>query len=71
MIDGTGLTQISIRGWKSSKAASNPGGALESLVAFLEKKATPDPRSPAADQRLKISKVCSTPRFHGFRRIFA
>ncbi|KAL1954985.1 hypothetical protein VTO42DRAFT_392 [Malbranchea cinnamomea] len=50
------LSQLSVRGWKSSKAASNPGGAIDSLIAFLEKKATPDPRSLAADQRLKISK---------------
>ena len=68
--DGSGLSQLSIRGWKSSKAASNPGGALESLIGFIEKKATPDPRSPAADQRLKISKVCLTPpRSHGYRCI--
>ncbi|EEP81802.1 conserved hypothetical protein [Uncinocarpus reesii 1704] len=39
-IDGE-LSQLRVRGWKGSRAASNSDGGIESLVAFLEKKATP------------------------------
>lgn len=64
-----GLAQLRIRGWKSSKAASNPDGGIESLVTFLEKKAIPPDPSASAHVRLKISKVCATSRSRGHRRI--
>ncbi|KAJ5791838.1 uncharacterized protein N7518_008849 [Penicillium psychrosexuale] len=35
---GGDLEQFSVRGWKSSKAASNRDGGLESLIAFLERR---------------------------------
>ncbi|KAJ5572284.1 Nuclear transport factor 2 Eukaryote [Penicillium sp. DV-2018c] len=34
----TELEQFSVRGWKSSKAASNRDGGVESLIAFLERR---------------------------------
>jgi nuclear RNA export factor len=56
---GAGLEQVSVRGWKQSKAASNRDGGLESLIAFLEKKlTTPDSKAGA---RARITKVCATP----------
>jgi nuclear RNA export factor len=56
---GAGLEQVSVRGWKQSKAASNRDGGLESLIAFLEKKLTaPDSKAGA---RARITKVCATP----------
>ncbi|PGH18631.1 hypothetical protein AJ79_00410 [Helicocarpus griseus UAMH5409] len=51
-----GLAQVSIRGWKQSKAASNPDGGIESLIAFLEKRALPPSNDTAAHSRIKISK---------------
>ncbi|KAF7170897.1 hypothetical protein CNMCM5623_003363 [Aspergillus felis] len=56
---GGALEQVSVRGWKQSKAASNRDGGRESLIAFLEKKLTaPDSKAGA---RAKITKVCATP----------
>ncbi|EAS33858.2 mRNA export factor mex67 [Coccidioides immitis RS] len=49
-----GLSQLKVRGWKASRAASNPDGGVESLIAFLEKKATPP--DPNSGVRLKIIK---------------
>ena len=50
---GGGLQQISVTGWRRSKAASNPDGGVNDLLAFLERKATaPDARA------VKITKVC-------------
>ena len=50
---GEVLHQISVRGWKQSKAASNRDGGITDLLAFLERKAT------ATDaQAVKIIKVC-------------
>ncbi len=47
------LRQISVRGWKQSKAALNRDGGITDLLAFLERKAT------ATDaQAVKIIKVC-------------
>jgi nuclear RNA export factor len=55
---GGGLEQVSVTGWKQSKAASNRDGGVESLVTFLEKKLTaPDSKAGA---RARISKVCAT-----------
>ena len=48
----TPLDQISVRGWKESKAASNPGGPVKSLLGFLERKAS------APETQVKITKVC-------------
>lgn len=59
-VDG-GLSQVQIRGWKQSRAASNSDGGFESLIAFLEKKATP-PDARFGD-RLKIHKVCTNIMF--------
>lgn len=63
--DRGGLVQLSIRGWTGSKAASNPDGGVESLIAFLEKKATPTDSNTPSHLRLKISKVCATSPFGG------
>jgi hypothetical protein len=63
-----GLSQLRIRGWKQSRVATDPDGGVLSMINYLERKATPDPRSAAAGQRLKISKVCATPRSRGHRR---
>jgi len=43
---------LQITGLKSSKAASNPDGGLESLLSFLERKASDRTRT------VKIKKVC-------------
>ncbi|KAJ9288633.1 hypothetical protein DTO027B5_8521 [Paecilomyces variotii] len=51
-----GLEQASVTGWKQSKAASNPDGGLESLVAFLEKKITPQDSKAPNSARAKITK---------------
>lgn len=75
MIDGDssekgGPSQLKIRGWKSSRAATNHDGGIESVLGFLEKKATLDTRA-AAHQRLKIFKVCATHHvLNGHRRIW-
>ncbi|KAI9813131.1 MAG: nuclear mRNA export, poly(A)+RNA binding protein [Pycnora praestabilis] len=45
---GGALDQISVRGWKESKAASNPGGGIKDLVAFLQRK-TIKPDMPARE----------------------
>lgn len=53
---GSTLEQVSVRGWKQSKAASNRDGGHESLITFLEKKLnTPDSK---ASSRARITKVC-------------
>jgi nuclear RNA export factor len=59
--------QVSVRGWRKSKAATNPDGGTGSLVSFLEKKIAP-PDSKAADMRNNIMKVCATPASSGHRR---
>ena len=46
--------QITVKGFKQSKAAANPGGGITELVAFLERKAT----HPDAPETVKIKKVC-------------
>lgn len=52
----TGGTMVRIDGLNSSKAASNPDGGVESLLAFLERKASGlDAKSNRA---IKIKKVC-------------
>ena len=51
-----GLEQISIVGWKQSKAASNPGGCQKQLADFLVKKAIPF--NTSANKDVKIIKVC-------------
>lgn len=48
------LEQFSVRGWKSSKAASNRDGGLESLIAFLERRMNSFIKS---GPRAKITKV--------------
>ncbi|EGE83306.1 mRNA export factor mex67 [Blastomyces dermatitidis ATCC 18188] len=53
---GKGLVQVSVRGWKRSKAASNPDGGIESLILFLERRAHPPNQGTAAHSRFKISK---------------
>ncbi len=64
-----GLSQISVRGWTLSKAVQNPDGGIGSLIAFLEKKATPSDPNAAPNQRVKISKVCATSPSGGHRQI--
>lgn len=53
-----GLEQLSVRGWRKSKAASNDDGGVASLIGFLEKKASPSDQSLP---RVKITKVCLQP----------
>lgn len=48
----TGSTTLQIDGLSSSKAASNPDGGVESLLAFLERKAS------GPNRNVKIKKVC-------------
>lgn len=52
-----GLTQLVVRGFKDSKAASNPDGGIKDLLAFLERKASAD---VSARETVKIKKVCLT-----------
>ena len=51
--------QITVKGFKQSKAAANPGGGIPELKAFLERKAT----HPDAPEAVKIQKVCLTLHF--------
>jgi hypothetical protein len=60
---GPRLEQVSVRGWKQSKAASNPDGGVGSLITFLEKKiATPDAKSRQQPFH-NITKVCAMSAF--------
>lgn len=61
-----GLVHISVRGWKESKAASNPDGGVKDLVAFLERKATVP--NTSTNEAVRIRKVCLTSPFVGHRR---
>ena len=55
-ITAVGPTSLRIDGLSSSKAASNPDGGLESLLGFLERKASGlDAKS---NRTVKIKKVC-------------
>ena len=38
------LDEITVTGWRQSKAASNPGGGIREVINFLERKATKDER---------------------------
>lgn len=50
-----GGTTLQIEGLSSSKAASNPDGGMESLLGFLERKAS---ERKADGSEVKIKKVC-------------
>ena len=50
-----GLDQIIIRGLQQSKAASNADGGLDSLVSWLERKAT-----VPGGEAVRVKKVCLT-----------
>lgn len=52
-----GGVRLQVSGWKDSKAASNPDRGLESLLAFLERKAKD--KDPKSNRAVKIKKVCS------------
>lgn len=52
-----GLTRLIVRGFKDSKAASNPDGGIKDLLAFLERKASAD---TSTRETVKIKKVCLT-----------
>jgi nuclear RNA export factor len=55
-ITAVGPASLRIDGLSSSKAASNPDGGLESLLGFLERKASGlDAKS---NRTVKIKKVC-------------
>jgi nuclear RNA export factor len=55
-ITTVGPASLRIDGLSSSKAASNPDGGLESLLGFLERKASGlDAKS---NRTVKIKKVC-------------
>lgn len=65
------LEQVSVRGWKQSKAASNPDGGIESLVSWLEKKVAPlDSKSMSKISNNNITKVCATSASCGHQQIF-
>lgn len=63
---GEGLTQITVRGFQGSKAASNPDGGINDLLAFLERKASA-PDASARDM-VRIKKVCLTSCIPGHQR---
>ncbi|TVY80336.1 mRNA export factor mex67 [Lachnellula suecica] len=50
-----GYSTLQITGLSSSKAASNPDGGLESLLSFLERKAT-ERQDPNSNREVKIKK---------------
>lgn len=52
----TGGTTLQIDGLKSSKAASNSDGGLESLLGFLERKAAG--LDAGSNRAVRIKKVC-------------
>jgi nuclear RNA export factor len=52
----TGSTTLQIDGLKSSKAASNSDGGLESLLGFLERKAAG--LDAGSNRAVRIKKVC-------------
>lgn len=58
-----GLVNISVRGWRNSKAADSNDGGIGKLREFLERKAS-SPNAPP----IKITKVCvrirDGPLFH-------
>lgn len=56
---GSHLEQVSVGGWKRSRAASNRDGGLESLLGFLERRLNAS--DSKSGPRAKISKVCATP----------
>ncbi len=59
------LPQIIIRGFKDSKAAANPDGGIQGLLAFLERKASAT--DSATRDMVRIKKVCLTLCFRGHR----
>ncbi|KAE8147627.1 mRNA export factor mex67 [Aspergillus avenaceus] len=54
---GGGLEQVSVQGWKQSKAASNRDGGLESLITFLEKKLNSSDTKASSRARITKSRV--------------
>jgi hypothetical protein len=54
----TELEQFSVRGWKSSKAASNRDGGVESLIAFLERRMNSFIKSGPRAKITKVSPHC-------------
>lgn len=52
-----GLVQLTVRGFKDSKAASNSDGGIKDLLVFLERKASAD---VSVREPVKIKKVCLT-----------
>lgn len=60
------LTQISVRGFRNSKAASNPDGGIKDLLAFLERKASA--ADTASKEITRIKKVCLISYIPGHRR---
>lgn len=54
---GANLEQFNVTGWKTSKAASNRDGGVESLIAFLERRMNANTKT---GPRAKITKVCRT-----------
>lgn len=54
-----GLVRLTVRGWKDSKASSNADGGIESLIGFIERKATSLAEQHTKFPRVKISKVCA------------
>lgn len=63
-----GLDQILIRGLRQSKAATNADGGLESLLSWVERKA-----SGPNGESVRVKKVCLTSHIAGsqYRRSFA
>lgn len=56
--DMSGLTMLRVGGLKQSKAASNAGGGLNDLLAFLERKASTFRTGSARKRNVTVRKVC-------------
>lgn len=63
--DMTGLKMVRVGGLKESKAASNPGGGLNDLLGFLERKASS--LRTGSKRKVAIRKVCLSLTEHQVR----
>lgn len=65
-LGGSNVGTVKIDGLKSSKAASNTDGGLDSLLSWLERKA--NAMESKSNRTVKIKKVCSSHRILGHER---
>jgi hypothetical protein len=64
--DRRNLEELSVEGWKKSKAAAKSDGGVKQLLDFLERKATP-PNS-TSNEKVRIRKVCYSLQSAGHQR---